>query len=118
MLSARLRTEPRKAARTPGGEVVEASTEALRDYLRSHPASAERAAPLSDVLASEQNQIAGHSTLLARKPCARVSRSTSDGFHSVFFSGESANLPYVDSFGRLRHPDATAAHERQQCSTF
>lgn len=49
-----------RAARTPGSEVVGASLEALGDYLRSHPASAERAAAIRDMLAAQHSRLAGH----------------------------------------------------------
>ncbi len=47
-----------KAARTPGGEFLTSSVEALRYYVRSHPASAERAALLTEQLQSEQGKLA------------------------------------------------------------
>jgi len=47
-----------KAARTPGGELLSSSAEALREYVRSHPGSADRAELISQQLRTEQSELA------------------------------------------------------------
>ena len=59
------------AARTPGSEVAGASLEVLGDYLRSHPASAERAAAIRDLLAAQHSRLAGHKYALGEENLRR-----------------------------------------------